>query len=510
MASSQDSLASFLASDIPATPEPSHASLPSNNHASLAQISTMQSNRVDKATTDLTPPPSSQLAPSTSHSKARTPTPTFSHISTPPPTVESSQTHSRSTSKHIANLTLEEIESASPDVLRAKVAELQASLQEAKTSAAHHKLQYQMLSQESTASIERMAVEARMAQYENDVIHNAEQAKSNVSGIRSTIGMQDGMIPVEKELYQSMCSEIQRLRNTVQWTEHELVRQQRTITLQENEISTLDDKVLILRERIRENRDTLNKYRRVSGGPYLDASSTSHSLYTTPRRSRQDQQHPYSGQDSSQPFAALLQASEMAASQQAASRRPSAVGKKAHIRNTHSLSSLPPVTPQRGQRHSTFYTPQQPRPGSEAGRFLSGLATAAATAPQPRSNAIKSTLGVYTQSSIRRIPGPGSDGTLSASDRDADSEAETDIISPSAAADENEVSASQASTAAAQMLRSEDYLSNSQESRKGDGLKQTRLFGAVVKKRNFAHDENDEPLAKKRHAIGLGIQGVQN
>lgn len=390
-------------------------------------------------------------------------------------------------------MTAEEVATAPVDELRNMVGEMQAALHEARMSAAHHKLQYQMLSQESAAAIERMAIEARMVQYENDVIHVAEQARAAATPIQPS-PMQEGMIPVQKDLYQRMCREIQQLTQTNEYMQVEHKQQEKMITKQEIEIASLSDKIILMRDRIRENRDNLNRHRRANTA----VESTPRSVYSTPHRAHGQ------GHDQTQPFAALLQASEMA-SQEA--RRP-AGAKKGHNRNTHSMSSLP-ATPARLQKQQPIYqTPSGRQPALKI----------PATAPLPRTSAMR-TPDVYSQQAlpVPHTSGPQSDGTVSASDDD-DSEAETDIIEP----EDLKVTESQASRAASQMLRSSQEQRESfkgsgmlQQQSSADRLKQTKLYGAV-KKANVVRAADDEgPPAKRARAaepaaVGLGIAGVRN
>lgn len=484
---SQDSLSSLIAPpDIeePVTPEPPYASLPENTAAGVAKL---QAGRVDHATSHMTPPPSTQV-PSSQRAKTRTPTPTISHISTPPPTIElPNQSQSiRPIGGFAGIMSAEQIASASTEELRTKVTELQAAFQEAKMSAAHHKLQYQMLSQESAAAIERMAVEARMAQYENEVIHVAEQAKAAATPVHPSPFL-EGMIPVQKDLYQRMCREIQQLNEERQYLVNEQAQKEKTIVRQDMEIASLSDRVMLLRERIRENREHANRYRRPHSSSRID--STPRSLYNDPLRTG------VSSQEQPQPFAALLQASEMA-SQEA--QRPTS-SRKSHIR---SLSSLP-ATPS----HSRTQPPLYQTPGGRQPQMK-----IPSTAPLPRTSAMR-TPDIYSQQSlpVPKVQGPPSEGTVSA--HDDDSEAETEII------EQDEISESQASRTASQMLRSGQEQQAKRDSFQGrgmlepvggNGLKQTKLFGQVRKRGVEREDERPVKKAKVREAVGLGIAGVRD
>ncbi|KXL50489.1 MAG: hypothetical protein FE78DRAFT_85013 [Acidomyces sp. 'richmondensis'] len=491
---SQDSLADVLPlpeTSAPTTPRPTHVSIPDTTATAVAQI---QLKRVEDATADMTPPPSTQVPLA---NKNRTPTPTFSHISTPPPTVEgASQTERTRPNGVLRTMSAEDIEIATPEELRAKLTEVQAALHEAKMLAAHHKLQYNMLLQESAAAIERMAVEARMAQYEYDVIHTAEHARVAVTPVQPS-PFQEGMIPVQKEMYQRMCGEIQHYRLANQQLEREHAQQERLISRQEIEIASLTDKVTLMRERIRENREHLNKIRSLQNN---QIEATPRSFYSTPQRGQ-------GSQDQSQPFAALLQASEIASERMAF--------KKGHGRNTHSMSSLP-ATPLRMPKFqpSLFQTPSD--------RVLP--AKVPFTAPMPRTSSMRTPDDhpVITQPPLRASPpyAPPSEGTVSNSDRDHtndnDSEAETDIIEP----EDNKVSESQASRVASRMLRSSQEHETSRNSfrsrgmpdnRQDDRMRQMKLFGSI-RKTNV--DRSEQPPTKKQKtdastAVGLGIAGMK-
>lgn len=407
---------------------------------------------------ELMPPPdlvvpatqSSQLS-SSQRSKTRTPTPSASHMSTPPPTVDPSSQSQRRRPASAGSMTADEVATASAEELRAHMLAMQSALHEAKTMAQHYRLQHTMLAQESQAALERMAVEARMAQYENDVIYTASEqhhaAQSCLAPSSQPPPLPEGTIPVQKELYQRLCRDVQQLTDHNQSLQRECSAQEKVIGRQEGEIASLSDKVLLMRERIRENREHLNKIRSRSGRM---TDATPRSVYSTPQRPpRATQDH------SQQPFAALLQASEMARQE---GRTNTSGGRKkqktGHNRNTHSLSSLPvtPVQqPQRRQQQQIYTTPSNRLPPMKV----------PSTAPPARINTMRTPEGggergthprnIYSHSALpvgsggaANPPPPrreraGSEGTISASEPDReepnlpndpieDSEAETDIL----------------------------------------------------------------------------------
>jgi hypothetical protein len=439
----------------------------------------------------LTPPPSSQRP--------------LSQISTPPPTVETaSQAEKAVASNALATMSPDDLSTAAPELLRATITELQAALGEAKMSAAHHKLQYNMQAQESKAQLERMNVETQMAQEEHRVMWSARRARA--TPVQQPPRLQDGMIPVQKEWYQRMCRDIQQLTESNQAFHAEHKYQQRLIERQEGEIASLSDKVALLRERIRVKSKQLKKLGD-GGASYI--GSTPRSMYSTPHRAHGRQDH----NQHNQPFAALLQASEMMV----------AANRKGHNRNTHSTSSLP-STPQRMPK-------QPPLLNTPSGRQPS--LKMPSTAPMPRTSALRTPGDVYSQPALPapHSRGPPSEGTVSNSERDQgpndnDSEAETDILEPE---DDDHVAGSQASRAASQMLRTsqeQDAKRSSFTSRSSmlgrdsastsaaGGLRQTKLFGSI-RKRAVARE--DDPPAKRQRttgaeprAVGLGIAGVRD
>lgn len=469
-AESQDALSALIPFDdginTPVTPQPSNAMIEGISNGSGKPLTGRSDN-----TAHLTPPPSTQVETS-SRAKDRTPTPTYSSISTPPPTVDNTA-QSKLGAAFAATMSSEQLASTDAEDLRIAITDLQGAYQEAKMNAAHYKLQYQMLAQESAAAIERMAVEARMAQHENDIIHLAEQGKAAATLVPMS-SMQDGMIPVQKDLYQRMCSEIQYLNKIVDSLHNDNRRQERIIVGQENEIESLTDRVGLMRDRIRTNREHL---RRLSAPP-TDYTPRS---YATPHRRH------HAGQDQ---FAALLQASEIA-SQEA---------NPARSRKTKAANVT--MTPQR-------YKQQQPAPYTTPSRHPTY--TIPATAPMPRTELFQPPATYAQQAPVKAQsrkapPAPRSEDTVSNSDRDIDSEAETDIIEP-----DGNLTESQASRAASLMLRSDQEgsfhgIRPAAASSQSGKMKQTRLFGAVRKPLSDRHDE-ERPAKRARTAgaIGLGI-----
>ncbi|KAK3656880.1 hypothetical protein LTR56_002861 [Elasticomyces elasticus] len=466
----------------PATPQPSHASLPSTT--TIAAVSKPQSK-----------------PPTRSTKLSKTPTPPIS----PPPTIEAAPPPKPLPT----TMTPADLATASPETLRAKVTDLQRQLQETKTTtSAHHTLQLHMLAQESSAALERLAVEARMERHESEVIHLSSQRSAKAVQPPS---LPEGCIPVNRDLYLCMGNEIRELRDANQAWRDANAGLERVVGRQESEIASLSDKVTLMRERIRENREHLNRVR--SGHTIPTSTPSRSSLYGTPQRS--------------QGLEALLQASEMTGLQPQSQHKR----KGGHTRNTHSLSSLP-ATPQRkplGPPPMAFMTPSNRRT----------VAKVPATAPMPRTSAMRTPTNVYSQP-VLPVPQrerAGSDGTVSASDSDdevvgdgmggegegEDSEAETDILGHGDV--EGDVGESGASRAASQMLRASQQDGSGMKSSfasSGEALRQTKLFGAITKggvpragvgiegasatKRKRSEEDVGSGVAR----VGLGISGVRD
>ncbi|KAK4956763.1 hypothetical protein LTR10_006291 [Elasticomyces elasticus] len=464
----------------PATPQPSHASLPSTT--TIAAVSKAQSK-----------------PPTRSTKTSKTPTPPIS----PPPTIEAAAPPPKTLP---TTMTPADISTASPETLRAKVTDLQRQLQETKTTtSAHHTLQLHMLAQESSAALERLAVEARMERHENEIIHLSSQ-RSAQAVKKQQPSLPEGCIPVNRDLYLRMGNEIRELRDANQAWRDANAGLERVVGRQESEIASLGDKVTLMRERIRENREHLNRVR--SG--HSISTPTRPSLYSTPQRS--------------QGLEALLQASEMTGLQPQSQHKR----KGGHTRNTHSLSSLP-ATPQRkplGPPPMAFMTPSNRRT----------VAKVPATAPMPRTSAMRTPTNVYSQP-VLPVPQrerAGSDGTVSASDSEdevvgegmggegegEDSEAETDILGHGDATDDAvDIGESRASRAASQMLRASQQDGSGMKTSfasSGEALRQTKLFGAITKGGVLRGEDGMAGKRKRSEEdvgvarVGLGISGVRD
>jgi len=431
--SSQDSLTASSQPDVPTTPTFENAILPAKAVA--------EGSRANSAS--LTPPPSSQIS-QPNRNKTTTSTPAVSQLSSPPATIK----HTRD-----GGISDDRIHTASSEELRKMLTEALSAIQEAKTTAAHYKLQHQMAQMESGEAVERMAVEMDMAKRELEVVQRTE-AQRQYAQKKTSTPVQPESDPnfrlVHVDVYQAMTQEIREVKLQNAYLERENAHQKKVVLQQENEIATLNDRVLLMRERIRENRDHLTRYRRtgsvLESSPRTDRSTP----YHTPAQHR-TLTHGSQGQPG---FAALLQATDIVSQGQPT---PSTGYRRAHSRADQYIPSLP-STPQRASAKpstAAFYTPQQLRPMPMQ---------APHTAPMPRKRAFDATQSVRAQ-------GADSDGTVSADD---DSEAETEVPDR-----EESLVESRASQVASEMLKSPSAGRGKTSGQRG--MVQSKLFGQIRK-----------------------------
>ncbi|KAG9531778.1 hypothetical protein KCU79_g22795, partial [Aureobasidium melanogenum] len=117
------------------------------------------------------------------------PTPSPGHGDTTPPSlnpqtpaaVATSSSSSPPPASETFVLSEHHVQQAQPDELRAIIARLMPLLQEARSDAAHHKLQYHMLAIETNEAMERIQVEMDMAQRETDLLKANDPVEPRIS-----------------------------------------------------------------------------------------------------------------------------------------------------------------------------------------------------------------------------------------------------------------------------------------------------------------------------------------
>lgn len=220
----------------------------------------------------------------------------------------------------------DQLRRSQPDELRAIITGLVSSLQEARTDAAHHRLQYRMLAMESAEALERIQVEMEMAQRETDVLNVPDSCESRMPSVPQQ--PDPNMRQVHVDIWQSMVQEMHTLKSQNLQLDELVGQHKKMVVQQESEIASLNDRISLLRDRLRENRQHLTRYRRAAG--HLDSPQASSSVQLSPWTPRSRHQPP---------FAALLHASDLMSER----------------------GSLTPKTPRRTRAVSTTPTPITPR-----------------------------------------------------------------------------------------------------------------------------------------------------
>lgn len=448
-----------------------------------------------------TPPPSSQLLPTASQSALskqplRTPSPVTSHLTSPPPT-NRVPLLPKSHPVVLSDLpTPEQVSHASVDELRTMVDHLSVAAREARTNAAHYKLQYNLLQIDSSEASKRMEVELQLSHREIEVMQEAEERRKS-----------EHMTPAQQAGQAALVGDLNRHNLIIQNENvalHEMLSQTaRELEDRDGQVLSLSEENRRLRHRIRMNREHMNGI--------LDSVSdgSPRSLMGTPHRTPRHvaaSHAPMMQSSNREPntFDALLLADKVLNSQDTATApstpKVSPVRHRGHARNTHSLSSLP-TTPARRALHPTaaqLHTPPH-------------LSTIQEPYPQRESQPLPPLFSAARPSSASRRRA-SSDSTITASSVDED-EQRTDEEG-----DDDAIPESQASQVATSMLR---RTPNSSQPNLGKGkLTQSRITGKVTKsaaageKRmgSFnAADLQGSPSKKGRvgrGAVGLGI-GLQ-
>ncbi|PNS17199.1 hypothetical protein CAC42_7253 [Sphaceloma murrayae] len=376
----------------------------------------------------------------------------------------------------------------SVDDLRTIVAKLVGIVQDTKTTAAHFKLQHQMSQMESGEAVERMAVEMEMARREIEVMQEAETQR-RAKHDKALLVQQEpdpNYRPIHNDVYAAMTTDLRELKLHNVQLERELGHARLVLEHQESEIASLNDKVLLMRDRIRESRDQLLRHRRM--GIDTTPRTTRTTPYQTPVRERFIHLDPAQSQQQQQPgFAALLQATDIVSQ---GGRAADGEHRKGHSRGTHSLSSMP-STPQRSTApgHHTLYTPQPPRHVPME---------APMTAPVPRKRTLDDLTLTRPHSQKRQYE---SDGTVSAAD---DSEAETELA-------DGDVGDRPASQMASEMLRT-PTAKRAKSAHNLKGMTQTRLFGPVTKASVPRNEQSKTSQAEQARTqdVGLGIADTRS
>ena len=475
---------------IPSTPTPHHASLAipatatdvlENAQAVRVEQARLQS-PMQPSSSEMTPPPSSQVP------RKRSPIhlnyqPTDSSFPASPPATLKLGASALEVLGSDMRLKSEDLAKASEEQLRKIADELLVSLNEARMSAAHCKLQHQLLTLETVEAAKRSEIELEMTNREKDVLA-AESFQGRASVGPSALINNDMVARSEFDFVWERCKLLEA-KNTK--LEKRLSKAKNIILEQEDHLELKNEEIAQLCQRIRDNRDHLNRLR--DSGSISVVSTLRHEFLTPQRRAVH--RVPGSARSTQDPVAALLAADHFL---NAGSSVPSTPIQKSarppkttpsHTRGSHSLSSLPS-------------TPSRPRPVTSQNAY-------ATPTPKRFSNnqyAYSAPVSQMVASSHARDH-HDRDSTISASD---DEEAVTDI---------EEIPESQASSLARTMLRRNDETFQSRSAPSSQltrNLSQGKIYGQITKagtqKRKLDNEDQETLEGKKARlsqGVGLGI-----
>jgi hypothetical protein len=463
MASAEpDSLSVGSSGDIqiPSTPPPQSQAMPN----------AIDTQALDNSAFKSPPPPSSSMTPppSSQPNRFRSPMPRFAGLETdallasPPATIKYGPSGTLPTTDIIASAGLEE--------LRTMVQNLMVAVSEARMSAAHFKLQHNLLTMESQESAQRAEVEHDMTRREVQVLQAADHrhrlAMSQTSHSSQTPAPSQSQI----DILTKTCQELEHERDEA---ERRLRKAKKIIEIEKDRSELLMEENMLLKKRIRENREHFTRMK--SQSPIY---ATPRDAFTTPQRKAVPRFADSTPRH--EPFAALLAADQVLSlesmSVPGTPTHPSAVKlRQGHNRGAHSLSSL----------HST---PVRGRPATSDGYPYSAPGSQLVNESAERERHDR-------------------DSTISISDHE-------DNLSF------DDVPHSQASSLATQMLRknpgSQESLRLSQSAEQSSNLLQTKLLGKAKKagldrsrasKRQTSSGEAESPTkkAKLSEGVGLGI-----
>jgi acetyl-CoA acyltransferase 1 len=481
----------------------------------------------------MTPPPSTQppkrRSPSATLDRASASTPEPSIFSSPPPTISYSVKKELNAGRAFAIPSSQQIAEASSVELRellqsaiTEIGRLDADVHEARMSAAHYKLQHNLLTIETEEAAKRMEVEHEMTRREVEVLQMAEAARRESS---SPVQSQTSRYISELKSYcEAMDAENAMLHRRLQ-------RAKKIIAEKEDDMNDLLDENRRYVERIKENREHLNKLKS-PGGMY--AATTLRNYPSTPQYRGTPKQTPrnhHQDHESQDSFATLLLADRVLNQENASApstpttSRPSHRSHLRHNRGVQSLSSLP-STPIRQTPNSNLLPAVQFMPQSEprydsSQEFFSNSPTQSQR-PAQRERRRKSR-----------------DSTISASDAEEmaayheHTRHHNRHSHNSQETEDEDIPESQASQKATAMLRRDpreshevirtptpgETIAIAQAAAEKSGLLQAKLFGNVTKpgmeKRKRTDEEIEEAERKRlrmaeavggeRGVIGLGI-----
>jgi hypothetical protein len=364
-------------------------------------------------------------------------------------------------------------------------------------SAAHYKLQHNLLTIETEEAAKRMEVEHEMTKREVEILRFRQHQSGDTQH-----GAGGAYMPNVRQLNSELEQHCQNLEQHMELLRHRLRQAKKLIILRDGEVQMLTEQNEMLRKRIRDNREHLNQLRRPGGLYDPNPPRQTETAPVTPQRaalkptgSTRHGQMSSSQEGRQDTFAALLLADQVLSQETTSApstptrSRPSKP--RYHSRDHHSLSSL----------HST------PRQSQLTAANNNGLLPPVSLSSTPKALSKKQEPSGHKSRESR-------DSTISASERGGDT-SEEDAVSESAA--------TRLATTLLRRSPGQNVEVIGTPSPRSTGLLQGKLFGRVVKpgvdrlsaalKRKGAEgeagedSERDPKRAKTSKAIGLGIGG---
>lgn len=429
------------------------------------------------ASSDLTPPPSSQIPESTSkvvqvdsfrkiQALVASPLAAFKH---------GNLSYAAGLFGEIPSV--DSVQDFTEEQLRSLVEELLPALGEARMSAAHAKLQHSLLSIENSESMKRAEVEHEMTRREVQVLQ--ECAQLHGGGVGNAMSPRSPQSSTQRHLDLALkrCREL-HADNAI--LTRRLQQAKKLIVQLDGKNTDLVETTQMLRQRIKQNRDHFNAMRS-SGALSLNGTPLHKGTPKTPKGS-QTALGVKSHAGSQDPFDALLFAGQVLnAETNSVPTTPSRTKPKklhsSHVRGAHSLSSLPA-------------TPTRSRPMTADGAIFTPVNRA--TAESRLSLSAQSTQLPHDEEGHRE----DRDSTISASDNEEETFTDYDVP------------ASQASQRATCMLRRTSKQKSDSTTRPGrsadsKGMKQGKIYGQLKK---TAIESNEGP--KKRGTDVNAYDGV--
>ncbi|KIW11798.1 hypothetical protein PV08_09070 [Exophiala spinifera] len=443
---------------VPSTPPPAPRSRSADSMSKSAYASP------PAMSASLTPPPSTQ--PPRFHSPVNRASvgPSDPPLASPPNTLKSNVLRALPTADAIAQAGIEE--------LRDMARELVAAVQEARTSAAHFKLQHSLLAMESEEAAQRAEVERQMSRREMEVLQTVEHKN------RASASMRSSQPPAQPQI-EALIRTCRMLEDERDDAEHELLRARKHLEAEKDKVDLLVEQNDRLKKRIRDNREHFSRLKSLS-----PSYTTPRDAYATPQR-RAIPKFPESA-PSHGTIAALLAADQVLSRESLSvpstpTKTHTSKFKHGHTRGARSMSSLHTTLAQHGPSQNDNY-PESMVPLS---------------APASQLVIESAERGRHDQDRHDR------DSTISISDAEDGSN--------------DDIPQSQASSLASDMLRRnpgpQESLRLSQGAEKSSNALQRKLFGPVqktahAKRRAGSFGESDMKAKKARisHGVGLGIE----